>query len=81
MAIEFEVKGEFIKLDALMKAAGLLPTGGAAKDAIQAGRVLVNGQKETRRGAKLRGGETVSFDGKEILIKAGEAAGGGKPAA
>lgn len=76
-AVEFEVKGEFIKLDALMKAAGLAPSGGVAKEAIQSGEVLVNGQKETRRGAKLRGGETVSFGGKEILVKAAEE----KPAA
>lgn len=72
--MDFEVKGEMIKLDALLKAAGLASSGGMAKEAIQAGQVLVNGQKETRRGAKLRGGETVSFGGKEIFVKAGKGA-------
>ena len=48
-AEKFEVKGEFIKLDALLKATGLAVTGGAAKEMIASGAVSVNGQKETRR--------------------------------
>ncbi|MCG5030319.1 RNA-binding S4 domain-containing protein [Mesosutterella sp. OilRF-GAM-744-9] len=70
----FELKTEFIKLDSLLKAAGVFATGGEAKEAIQSGRVLVNGRKETRRGAKLRGGETVAAQGREIEVKAGAAA-------
>ena len=39
---------------------------------IQSGDVTVNGEKETRRGAKLRGGEVVSVQGsgREILVEA-----------
>ena len=67
-AEKFEVKGEFIKLDALLKATGLAVTGGAAKEMIASGAVSVNGQKETRRGAKLRGGETVTCGQRTVEI-------------
>ena len=46
---KFLLNGEFIKLDALLKATGLAPSGGIAKEMIQAGDVTVNGEKETRR--------------------------------
>ena len=39
------IRTEFIKLDSFLKYAGLAETGGQAKDAIQAGAVLVNGKK------------------------------------
>ncbi len=69
---KFLLNGEFIKLDALLKATGLAPSGGVAKEMIQSGDVTVNGEKETRRGAKLRGGEGVSVQGsgREILVEA-----------
>ena len=54
--VQFALKGEYITLDALMKAAGLAGTGGEAKVRIQGGEVKVNGEVETRRGRKLRGG-------------------------
>lgn len=46
---KFLLNGEFIKLDALLKATGLAPSGGVAKEMIQSGDVTVNGEKETRR--------------------------------
>ena len=45
---------EYIKLDALLKFAGLAATGGEAKQAIEAGEILVNGEVCTMRGKKLR---------------------------
>ena len=69
---KFLLNGEFIKLDALLTAPGRARSGGSAKDMSQAGDVTVNGEKETRRGAKLRGGEVVSVQGsgREILVEA-----------
>ena len=49
---------EFIKLDSLLKLAGLAETGGEAKLLVQEGRVLVNGEVCQMRGKKLRGGDT-----------------------
>ena len=59
---------EFIRLDALLKFAGALDTGGQAKFVIQDGLVKVNGQVELQRGKKLYDGDIVSFDGTEIKI-------------
>ena len=41
---------EFIKLDALLKYAGLCETGGEAKELVQNGAVKVNGEVCTMRG-------------------------------
>ena len=53
------IRTEFIKLDALLKYAGLTDTGGFAKELIQAGQVKVNGEVCTMRGKKIRPGDTV----------------------
>ena len=53
---------EFIKLDALLKYAALVGTGGEAKIAIAEGLVSVNGEVCTMRGKKIRPGDVVSFD-------------------
>ena len=59
------ISTEFIKLDALLKFAGLVNSGGEAKTLIQEGDVLVNGEVCTMRGKKLRPGDTVTFRGEE----------------
>ena len=46
---------EFIRLDALLKLAGAVETGGHAKLAVQNGEVLVNGEVCTMRGKKCAG--------------------------
>ena len=57
---------EFIRLQDVLKLANLVETGGEAKERIQGGEALVNGQVCTQRGKKLRPGDTVFFDGEEI---------------
>lgn len=64
----FALRGEYITLDALLKAAGFVSTGGEAKIRIQEGEAKVDGAPETRRGRKLRGGETVEFAGRAVRI-------------
>ena len=60
---------EYIKLDSLLKLAGAVSTGGEAKLLIQDGRVAVNGETCTRRGKKLRPGDTaVLEDAVEITV-------------
>ncbi len=56
------IETEFIKLDALLKYAALVGTGGEAKYAIGEGLVRVNGEVCTMRGKKIRPGDTVEFD-------------------
>ena len=59
---------EFIKLDALLKYAGLCETGGEAKAVVQEGFVCVNGEACTMRGKKIRPGDRVSLDGSELEV-------------
>ena len=62
---------EFIKLDSLLKLAGLVETGGEAKLLIQNGQVEVNGEVCTMRGKKLRAGDTVALEGRTVAIGQG----------
>ena len=59
---------EYIKLNALLKFAGVVGTGGEAKQVIEAGEVAVNGEVCTMRGKKLRPGDRVVFAGQELEI-------------
>ena len=59
---------EFIRLQDLLKLAGAADTGGAAKAAVQAGEVRVNGEICTMRGKKLRPGDVVSFRGEDFSV-------------
>lgn len=62
---------EFIKLDSLLKLAGLVETGGEAKLLIQNGQVEVNGEVCAMRGKKLRPGDTVTLEGRTVAIGQG----------
>ena len=62
-----EIATPFIKLEALLKFAGLAGTGGESKLRIQEGEVLVNGEVCTQRGRKLRSGDRVTL-GRETLV-------------
>ena len=67
-----EIRTEYIKLDALLKYAALVPSGGEAKTAVAAGEVRVNGEVCTMRGKKLRPGDVVEYDSQRILIEGHE---------
>ncbi|NML14089.1 RNA-binding S4 domain-containing protein [Azohydromonas caseinilytica] len=66
--IDFELRGDFIPLDALLKATGLADNGGAAKAMVAAGKVEVDGQQELRKTAKLRAGQVVAVAGTRVRI-------------
>lgn len=70
--IDFPLRGEFIPLDALLKATAMAPSGGAAKALIASGVVEVDGQVELRKTCKLRLGQVVRLTGVRIHIVAGE---------
>lgn len=61
---------EFIRLGQVLKASAIAESGADAKDMIQSGIVIVNGENETRRGRKLYPGDTVSVNGEELQIQA-----------
>ena len=64
---------EFIKLEAALKFANAVESGGMAKAVIQDGLVLVNGEICTMRGKKLYPGDKITFDGNVYLISIHEA--------
>ena len=59
---------EFIKLQDLLKFENLVESGGMAKEVIQNGDVLVNGEVCTMRGKKIRPGDRVELGGEIALI-------------
>ncbi len=60
---------EFIKLQDLLKFAGLVETGGQAKILIQDGYVTVNGEICTMRGKKIRNGDIVTLDDDTLEVR------------
>ena len=55
------IRGEYIKLDSLLKFASVAGTGGEAKHMIAEGGVFVNGAVTRERGRKVRVGDIVRY--------------------
>ena len=62
------ISTEFIKLQDLLKYAGLVETGGEAKERIQGGQVQVGGEVCLQRGKKIRPGDDVLFEGAHYTV-------------
>jgi len=65
---EIPIHTEYIKLEQLYKLAGLVQTGGEAKERIAAGEAEVNGQTCLERGKKLRPGDEVRILGEVFAV-------------
>jgi len=65
-----DITGEYIKLDALLKYASIVSTGGEAKIFIQNGSVFVNGEVCLQRGKKIKSGDVVRFRNDVLKIYA-----------
>lgn len=68
---KIKIETEFIKLDALLKFAVLVGSGGEAKTVIADGMVSVNDEVCTMRGKKIRPGDTVEFAGNTLVVEQG----------
>ena len=68
---EVKITSEFIKLDQLLKFAGIVETGGIGKEIILEERIKVNGEIYTMRGKKIRAGDKVQIDEikTELVVK------------
>jgi ribosome-associated protein len=69
-SIDFPLRGEFITLDALLKATGLAGSGGAAKAMVAEGLVQVDGRDELRKTCKIRAGQVVAVTGTRVRVMA-----------
>lgn len=67
-SIDFPLRGEFIPLDALLKATGLASSGGVAKMMIAEGGVQVDGREELRKTCKIRAGQVVNWRGSVVWV-------------
>lgn len=69
--MEFNLDGhDYIELCNLLKITGLCHSGGVAKMIIDDGVVAVDGQIETRKRCKIRAGQVVEFDSRQISVSA-----------
>lgn len=68
MEREIAIKSEHIKLDSLLKYAGLCITGGEAKSLIEEGYVFVNGESCPMRGKKIRPGDSVTLNDATLRV-------------
>lgn len=66
---KIKIEGEFIKLEALLKFAGMVGTGGEGKIRILEGEVTVNDAVCTQRGKKIRAGDRVTLAGETVLVE------------
>lgn len=62
--VQLKIDTDFIRLDAALKLANIVVTGGQAKIIIGDGQIKVDGEKCTLRGKKLRSGDSFEFDRK-----------------
>ncbi|AND80228.1 S4 domain-containing protein YaaA [Streptococcus pantholopis] len=70
--MEYKLFTDYITLQALLKKAGLIQSGGAVKLFLEETTVLFNGQIEKRRGKKIRVGDVVTIPQDNITITIAE---------
>lgn len=66
--VSFELNGEFVELNQLLKLVGLCDSGGAGKMMVASGEVKVDGKQELRKTAKIRAGQQVTVGDVKITV-------------
>ena len=66
--MEYKLFEEFITLQALLKELGIIQSGGAIKSCLMEHQVYFNGELESRRGKKIRIGDTITIPDLKINI-------------
>lgn len=68
--IDFELEGDYVELNLLLKLVGLCDSGGAGKAIVASGAVRVDGAMELRKTCKIHAGQLVGIDDVEIHVLA-----------
>lgn len=66
--IQFKLEGEFIPLIQLLKATGLVGSGGDAQSVVMDGLVKCNGEVDYRKRYKVRVGDIITFGENKIEV-------------
>ncbi|HEY8024131.1 MAG TPA: RNA-binding S4 domain-containing protein [Burkholderiaceae bacterium] len=66
--LSFELQGEYVELNQLLKLVGLCDSGGAGKMLVAEGNVSVDGQIELRKTCKIRSGQVVKIGDVRISV-------------
>jgi ribosome-associated protein len=67
--IDFDLDGDYVELNQLLKLAGLVDSGGAGKQLVATGAVRVDGVVELRKTCKIRAGQRVQLGDAEIVVR------------
>ena len=66
--MSFQLDGEYVELNQLLKLVGLCDSGGAGKMLVAGGGVTVDGKQELRKTAKIRAGQVVGIGDVRISV-------------
>lgn len=66
--IQFKLEGDFIPLIQLLKATGLVQSGGEAQTVVEDGLVKYNGKTDYRKRLKVRAGDVIDFMSQKITV-------------
>ncbi|KAF3997681.1 RNA-binding S4 domain-containing protein [Glaciimonas immobilis] len=72
--LEFNIDGEYVELNQLLKLTGVCDSGGAGKAIVASGAVSVNGKVELRKTCKIRAGQIVTLGDVKIRVLAADPA-------
>ncbi|MBR1443459.1 MAG: RNA-binding S4 domain-containing protein [Firmicutes bacterium] len=67
---EIKIDTDFVKLQQILKIAGVVGQGSDAKWLIKDGNVRVNGKVCTERGKKIKNDDVIEIDDKKFICKA-----------
>lgn len=73
-SFEFELNGEYVELNQLLKLTGICDSGGAGKQLVASGQVLVDDNVELRKTCKMRAGQKVTCGDTCIHVRPAETA-------
>jgi len=66
--VEFQLNGDFVELNQLLKLVGVCDSGGAGKQLVAEGVVSVDGHVELRKTCKVRAGSVVTLGDVRITV-------------
>jgi ribosome-associated protein len=69
--LTFNLNGEYVELNQLLKLVGIVDSGGAGKAVVASGEVSVDGKVELRKTCKIRAGQVVSLGDVRIRVNSG----------